>query len=78
MSNGILGAEACIEANRMALHISFKPKQYYLEIHGIVYENMSLAIVKSNTLLLMGTIWKRSSYDLKDRALLVLIEQWCG
>ena len=78
----IPGAEALSAQNRLAALLSYKPKREYSKMCGFVRARMSLAIVRSNSLLLRGPcekrarIWQRP--ELKDGAVMVLIAPWRG
>ena len=51
-ADGIPGAEALAMQKRLAALLSYKLKQEYSEICGFVRARMSLAIVRSSSLLL--------------------------
>ena len=53
-ADGIPGAEALAAQKRLAALLSYKLKREYSEMCGFVRERMSLAIVRSNSLLLCG------------------------
>ena len=57
-------------------------KQEYLEMYGFVKAQTSLAIVRSNTLLLRGARDKeayiRHSLNMKDGAVMALLVPWLG
>ena len=53
-ANGIPGAEALAAKKRLAALLSYKLKREYSEMCGFVRGWMSLAIVRSNSLLLYG------------------------
>ena len=53
-ADGIPQAEALAAQKRLAALLSYKLKQEYSEICGFVQARMSLAIVRSNSLLLRG------------------------
>ena len=61
---GIPGAEALDAQKRLAALLNYKLKQEYSEMCGFVRARISLAIVRSNSLLLQGPcdkgarIWK--------------------
>ena len=57
-TDGIPEAEALATQNRLAKLLSYKLKQEYFEICGFVRARMSLAIVRSNGLLLCGPCYK--------------------
>ena len=70
-------AEAVATQKRLAALLSYKLKQQYSEMCGFVRARMSLAIVRSNSLLLHGPcnkgarIWQRP--ELMDGAVVVLL-----
>ena len=78
----ITGAEALATYKRLAGLISYKMKQEYSEMCGFVRARMSLAIVRSNSLLLrrprekVARIWQRP--ELTDRAVMPLLTPWRG
>ena len=51
-ADGIPGAEALATQKRVAALLRYKQKQEYSEMYGFVRARMSLAIVRSNNLLL--------------------------
>ena len=53
-ANGIPGAEAIAAQKRLAALLSYKLKQEYSKMCGFVQARMSLAIWRSNSLLLRG------------------------
>ena len=53
-ADGIPGAEALAAQKRLAVLLSYKLKQEYYEMCGFVRARMSLAIVRSNSLLFRG------------------------
>ena len=79
---GIPGAEALAAQNRLAKLLRYKLKREYSGICGFVRVRMSLAIVRSNSLLLRcprdkgAHIWKIP--ELKDGALMALLTPWRG
>ena len=81
-ADGIPGAEALAAQKRLAALLSYKLKWEYSEICGFVRARMSLAIVRSNSLLLHGPcnkrarIWQRP--ELTDGAVMPLLAPWCG
>ena len=81
-ADGIPGAEALAAQERLAALLSYKLKQEYSEMCGFVWASMSLAIVRSNNLLLHGPcnkgarIWKQ--IELMDGAVMSLLAPWCG
>ena len=64
-ADGIPGAESLAAQKRLAALLSYKLKREYSEMYGFVRARMSLAIVRSNGLLLHGPrdkgarIWQR-------------------
>ena len=78
----IPGAEALAAHKRLATLLSYKLKQEYSEMCGFVKARMSLAIVRSNSLLPCGPcdkearIWKHS--ELKDGMVMALLAPWRG
>ena len=76
-ADGIPRAEALAAQKRLSTLLSYKLKQYYSEMCGFVRARMSLAIVRSNRLLLRGPrrkgehIWQQS--ELKYGAVMALI-----
>ena len=80
--DGIPRAEALAAQKRLAALLSYKLKREYLEMCGFVRARMSLAIVRSNSLLLCGPfdkgarIWQRP--ELTDGAVIALLAPWRG
>ena len=78
----IPGAEALAAQKRLAAQLSYKLKREYLEMCGFVWVRMSLAIVRSNSLILRGPrvkgarIWQRP--ELTDGSVMALIAPWRG
>ena len=78
----ILGAEALAAQKRLAALLSYKLKREYSEMCGFVRARMSLAIVRSNSLLLRGPlkkgarVWQRP--DLTNGVVMALIAPWRG
>ena len=58
--DGIPGAEALATQKRLTALLSYKLKREYSEMCGFVRVRMSLAIVRSNILLLRGPRDKRA------------------
>ena len=81
-ADGIPRAEALAAQKRLAALLSYKLKREYSEMCGFVQARMSLAIVRSNSLLLRGPhnkgarIWNRP--ELTDGAVMALIAPWRG
>ena len=81
-ADGIPGAEAVAAHKRLAALLSYKLNREYSEMCGFVRARMSLAIVRSNSLLLRiprvkgARIWQRP--ELTDGAVMALITPWCG
>ena len=80
--DGIPGAEALAAQKRFATLLSYKMKREYSEMCGFVQARMSLAIVRSNILLLRGPHYKgariRQRPEMTDGAVMVLLAPWCG
>ena len=57
--DGVPGMETLAVHRRLASHIRFNLKQEYSKICGFVWDRMSLAIVRSNSLLLQGAWYKK-------------------
>ena len=78
----IPGAEALATKKRLAALLSYKLKREYSEMCGFVWARMSLAIVRSNSLLLRvprgkgERIWQRP--ELTDGAVMALLATWRG
>ena len=81
-ADGIPGAEALVAKKRLAALLSYKLKQEYSEMCGFVQARMSLAIVRSNSLLLRGHHDKgagiRQRPELTDGAVMELLTPWRG
>ena len=81
-ADGITGAEAMAAQKSLATLLSYNLKQEYSEICGFVKARISLAIVRSNSLLLRGPwykaafIWQRP--NLIDGVMVALIAPWWG
>ena len=81
-ADGIPRAEALAAQKRLAALVRYKLKQKYSEMCDIVRARMSLAIVRSNRLLLCGPrnkgacIWQRP--ELTDGAVMALLAPWRG
>ena len=81
-ADGIPVAEALAAQKRLAALLSHKLKREYSEMCGFVREMMSLAMVRSNSLLLRGPrykgaiIWLRP--ELTDGAVMPLLAPWRG
>ena len=81
-ADGITGAEALAAQKRLAALISHKLKREYSEMCGFVRARMSLAIVRSNSLLLRGPrykgalIWQQP--ELTDGVVMPLLAPWRG
>ena len=81
-ADGIPGEEDFAWQKRLAALLRYKLKRKYSEICGFVRGRTSLAIVRSNSLLLCGSrdkgarIWKRP--ELTDVAAMALIVSWHG
>ena len=74
--------EALSAQKRLAALLSYKLKGEYSEMCGFVLARMSLAIVRSNSLLLRGPLKKgariRKRLELTDRAVIALLAPWRG
>ena len=81
-ADGIPGAETLAAQKRLAALLRYKLKQEYSEICGFVQERMSLAIVRSNSLLLRRPRDKRVRIrkrpELTDGAVTALLAPWLG
>ena len=81
-ADGIPGAEALDAQKRLAALLSYKLKREYSEMCGFVMARMSLAIVRSNSLLLRGPWYKgariRKRPELTYGAVMALIAPWRG
>ena len=81
-ADGISGAEALAAQKRLAALLSYKMKREHPEMCGFVRGRMSLAIVRSNILLLCGPwekgdrIWQQP--DLTDGSVMALLAPWKG
>ena len=79
---GITGAEALAEQKRLAALLRYKLKREYSEMCGFVQVRMSLAIVRSNILLLCGSRDKgaciRQQPELMDGVMMELLAPWQG
>ena len=81
-ADGIPGAEALAAQKRLAALLSYKLKRKYSEMCGFVRARMSLAIVRSNSLLLCGPHDKmaciRQQPELTDGPVMPLLAPWRG
>ena len=81
-ADGIPGAEALAAQKRLASLLSYKLKREYFEMCGFVRARMSLAIVRSNSLLLHSPCDKgariRQKPELTDGAVMPLLAPWRG
>ena len=81
-ADGIPGTKALAAQKRLAALLSYKLKREYFKMCGFVRARMSLAIVRSNSLLLHGPrdkeahIQQRS--ELTDGAVMALLAPWHG
>ena len=81
-ADGIPGVEALAAQKRLAALLGYKLKRKYSEICGFVRARISLAIVRSNSLLLRvprdkwACIWQRT--ELTDGAVMPLLAPWRG
>ena len=78
----IPGAEALAAQKRLAALLSYKLKREYSEMCGFVRSRMSLAIVRSKSLLLRGP-WDKGSRirqqpELTDGVVMALLAPWRG
>ena len=67
-ADGIPGAEALAAQKRLAVLLSYKLKQEYSEMCGFVRARMSLAIMRSNSLLLYDPRKKRGAHSAETGA----------
>ena len=80
--DGIPGAETLAAQKRLAALLSYKLNREYSEMCGFVQARMSLAIVRSNSLLLRGPrdkgarIWQQP--ELMNGAVMTLLAPWRG
>ena len=78
--DGIPAAEALAVQKRLAALLSYKLKWEYSEMCSFVRERMSLAIVRSNSLLLCGSCDKgariRQRSELTDGGVMPLLAPW--
>ena len=81
-AEGIPGSEALAAQKRLAALLSYKLKREYSEMCGFVRARISLAIVRSNSMLLRGPHYKgeriRKLTELTDGAVMALIAPCCG
>ena len=81
-AEGIPRAESLSAQKRLAALLGYKLKREYSEMCGFVRARMSLAIVRSNSLLLCGPWEKgtpiRQQPDLTDGAVMALLSPWKG
>ena len=81
-ADGIPGAEALAAQKRLAALLSYKLKQEYSELCGFVRARMSLAMVRSDSLLLRGSLDKgghiRKRPELTDGSVMALLAPWQG
>ena len=81
-ADGIPGVEALAAQKRLAALLSYKLKREYSEMCSFVRATMSLAIVRSNSLLLRGSCDKGARIhqrpELTDGAVMSLLAPWCG
>ena len=61
-ADGIPGAKALASQKRLAALLSYKLKREYSEMCGFLRARMSLAIVRSNSLLLRGPRYKGGAH----------------
>ena len=81
-ADGIPGAEALAAQKRLAAVLSYKLKREYSKMCGFVQARMSLAIVRSNSLLLCGPRNKgariRQRPELTNGAMMPMLAPWRG
>ena len=81
-AEGIPGAEALAAQKRLAALLSYKLKREYPEMCGFVQARISLAIVRSNSLLLRSPCDKgariRQRPELTAGAVMPLLAPWRG
>ena len=81
-ADGITGAEALAAKNIWDALLSYKLKREYSEMCGFVRSRMSLAIVRSKSLLLRGPWYKgsriRQRPELTNGAVMALLAPWQG
>ena len=77
---GIPGAEALAAQNRLAVQLNYKLKREYSEMCGFLRSRISLAIVRSNCLLLCSPRDKgvciRERPVMADREMMALLGPW--
>ena len=78
----ITGVEALAAQKRLSALLSYKLKREYSEMCGFVRAMISLAIVRYNSLILLGSRDKgariRQQTELKDGAVMALLASWHG
>ena len=79
-ADGIPGVEVLVAQKRVAALLRYKLKQEYSEMCGFVRASMSLAIVRSNILILRGP-WDKGVHirkhpELMDGAAIELLTPW--
>ena len=81
-SDRMPGAEASAAQKRLAALLSYKLKREYSEMFGFVRARMSLAIVRSNSLILCSLRNKgvriRQQPELMVGAVMALLSPWSG
>ena len=81
-ANVILIPEALATQKRLSTLLSYKLKREYSEICGFVRVRMSLAIVRSNSLLIRGPWYKlariQQQPELTDGVVMALLAPWRG
>ena len=81
-TDGIPGAETLAAQKWLAALLSYRLKREYSEMCDFVQARMSLAIVRSNSLLLRGPLDKgvciRQQAELTDGAVMTLLAPWRG
>ena len=81
-ADGIPVTEALASHKRLAALLSYKLKREYSEMCGFVKSRMSLAIVRSNSLILRGPRDKgvliRQRPEMIDGSVMAMLAPWCG
>ena len=81
-ADGITGAEDLAAQRRLSALLSYMLKREYSEMCGFVRERISLAIVRSNSLLVHGPHDKgvriRHKAKMTDGAVMSLLAPWHG
>ena len=81
-ADGITGTEAVAAHRRLASLLSNKKNREYLEMCGFVRARVSLAIVRSNTLILRGArdkdVYTQHIPNLENGVVIALMSPWWG